>query len=339
LVQDVKSVRLCSQQLKVRVELHCRKLLVLTARSKEDILQMKTVQNMLGVKLDLSQHPYIRKPDEHICKMLKHAKGLPVVGLDLSSTRFSGAAGLVRLHNNLQQLEKLHLSNCRNINDAVVQELLTTSGSTLRILDLSRTNISDAALAGVMLPKLEHLDLSDCRNLTDTVVQELLTAIGSTLRILGLGRTNISGAALAGVMLPKLKHLDLSYCSNLTDTGVQELLITSGSTLTWLALRWTDISDAALAGVMLPKLEHLDLSNCSNLADTGVQELLTTSGSTLTWLDLGGTNISDAALAGVRLPKLEHLEPVLYWTAVNQIIIKCRNDAGIVSNRSDKSPK
>jgi len=218
-------VRLCSQQLKVRVELHCKNIHVLTARSKGDILQMKTVQNMLGVKLNLSQHrdTFKEKPDKDICNILKHAKGLPVVGLDLSRTGFSGA-GLVRLNINLQQLEKLHLSECRNLTDTVVQELLTTSGATLTWLALRWTHISDAALAGLRLPKLEHLDLSDCRNLTDSMVQELLTTSGSTLRILVLGWTNISDAALAGVRLPKLEHLDLTECGNLTDTGLQEIM-------------------------------------------------------------------------------------------------------------------
>ena len=54
-------------------------------------------------------------------------------------------------------------------------ELLTTSGTILKRLDLADTNISDAALVGVQLPKLEMLFLDGCSNLTDTGVHELLT--------------------------------------------------------------------------------------------------------------------------------------------------------------------
>merc|ERR1719239_938230 len=51
-MQDIKHVRQCSRQLKERVELHCKNILILTARNKEDILAMKNL-NLLPKKLNL----------------------------------------------------------------------------------------------------------------------------------------------------------------------------------------------------------------------------------------------------------------------------------------------
>merc|ERR1719341_205318 len=45
-MQDFKSLRQCSRKLKERVELHCKNILILTARNKEDILAMKTLHLM-----------------------------------------------------------------------------------------------------------------------------------------------------------------------------------------------------------------------------------------------------------------------------------------------------
>jgi len=89
----------------------------------------------------------------------------------------------------LGKLEELNLCG-KNFTDTGVQELLTSSGSMLKDLDLGNTDISDAALAGVQLPKLEELSLYGCRNLTMTRIQELLTSSGSIRKRLVLGTGN-----------------------------------------------------------------------------------------------------------------------------------------------------
>merc|ERR1719341_2774769 len=149
-----------------------------------------------------------------------------LVKVSLLTTKGYDAAGVVL---RLGKLEELNLDSNKHLSDTRVQELLTSSGSILKELDLHRTKISDAALAGVQLPKLEVLNLNDCSNLTDTGVQELLTTSGSILKKLDLQETNISDAALAGVQLPKLEELSLYQCRNLTMTRIQELLTSSGS--------------------------------------------------------------------------------------------------------------
>ena len=235
----------------------------------DDVLAMKNMLHFHEVKLDLYYET--QSSDQDICRIIEQAEGLALVALNVKATAFIGT-GLSRL--------------------------LTTSGSILKELDLADTNISDAALAGVQLPRLEMLRLYFCRKLTDTGVHELLTTSGSILKDLDLADTIISDAALAGVQLPKLEMLNLGSCSNLTRTGVNELLTTSGSILKELDLTDTIISVAALVGVQLPKLEVLYLGGYSNLTDTGVQELLSKTGGHLTKLDLERTDVSGGMLVG-----------------------------------------
>ena len=264
---------------------------------------MKNSEHVYEVHLDLQRSTL---SDKDLCSTIKHSEALPVVALDLTLTRFSGAA-LDELTINLQQVEKLDLRCCSSLTDTGLHQLLTTSGSVLKDLVLTGTCISDAALVGVHLPKLENLDLSYCCNLTDTTngLQELLNTSGPTLKRLDLGGTNVSDAALEGVQLPQLEKLCLYSCRNITDAGVQGLLSDRRSHLKLLVLADTKISDAALLGLQLPILEALNLSNCKNLSDAGVHQLLTAQGSALKDLALVSTNVSDALLEGVRLPRLE----------------------------------
>merc|ERR1719341_464490 len=51
-MEDYKSLRQCSWRLKERVELHCKNILILTARNKEDILAMKNL-HLMPKKLNL----------------------------------------------------------------------------------------------------------------------------------------------------------------------------------------------------------------------------------------------------------------------------------------------
>ena len=225
------------------------------ARCKADVLEIKNLQHILKVNLTPRSQLKLKESrqlsDQDICNILKLAEGLPVMSLDLTLTRFSGAGLALGGHNiTLPLMEKLRVTLCRNLTDTSVRELLTTSGLTLKRLDLSQTSISNAALEGIQLPQLEHLNLSFCRNLTDTGVQELLTTNGTRLKQLDLGWTEISDAALEGVQLPQLEVLDLCGCSHLTDTGLQQLLTPSGTNLTDLNLRLTGVSGAMLVNLV-----------------------------------------------------------------------------------------
>ena len=208
-------------------------------------------------------------------------QGLPLVALDLTLTRFTGA-GLARERLNFNLLEKVNLSCCVNLTDTGLHKLLASSGAALKDLVLVGTSISDAAFGGVHL-KTRKDQMPGCSNVLDNV--ELSEK----------------------VHLPKLEVLDLSSCDNLANAGLHQLLTTSGSTLKHLDLSMTNISDAALAGVQLPRLEQLRLVACKNITDHGVRELVLNNGSHLKLLVLCYTNISDDALTGVRLPGLEVL--------------------------------
>ena len=164
--------------------------------------------------------------------------------LDLSRSKITGV-GIEEGVNSLLNLETLKLSLCYNLTDGGLKEILRISGSSIRVLDISSTNITGQGfMDGVSLPMLEELNLSCCDHLTDGGPKDILRISGSSIRVLDVSRTNITGQGfMDGVSLPMLEELNLSSCRELTDGGLKEILRISGSSIRVLDVSYTNITE------------------------------------------------------------------------------------------------
>ena len=114
--------------------------------------------------------------------------------LDLSRTTISGE-GLESLP--VLNLEKLNLTNCKNLTKTGLLEFLSKCSATLKDLNLSGNEISGEGLESLPVLKLEKLNLNSCRKLTNAGLLELLGKCSATLADLDLTKTNFSGESLA----------------------------------------------------------------------------------------------------------------------------------------------
>jgi hypothetical protein len=160
-----------------------------------------------------------------------------IIAVNFEGTLITNAAlEPLRSH---KTLRKLDLSRC-NVTDAGIEHLATISS--LRYLNLSTTAISDKALASIgAMTALEDLFLNDTL-VSDHGLEQLRRL--SKLRRLGLSGTQITDASLKLVTHWKeLDALDLTKTA-ITNGGLIELQAVPY--LQSLALRDTQVSDAGL---------------------------------------------------------------------------------------------
>ena len=110
--------------------------------------------------------------------------------LDISQTNITGQ-GFKDEVISLPMLEKLNMGCCYNLTDGGLKETLRISGSSIRVLDVSATNITEQGFQdGVSLPMLEELNLEECDQLTDSGLLEILSITGSRLKGVNVYGTN-----------------------------------------------------------------------------------------------------------------------------------------------------
>ncbi len=189
-------------------------------------------------------------------------------------------------------------------------EILRISGSNLRVLDLSCTDITGIGLEEevICLPNLETLSLVLCEKLTDGGLVEILRISRRKLRVLNLSSSTITGIGLEkGVKsLPMLENLDLS---SLTGRGLAEILSISRSKLRSLNINRIRINRVCLEAVVqsLPMLENLDLRLCEDLDDFRLLEILRICGSKLRVLNVS----AGGSITGLGLQKARNSYPML----------------------------
>lgn len=173
------------------------------------------------------------------------------------------------------QLEEIDLSNCRKVNDDVVERLIGLSDETRR--DNGITNYIPIGSRNIRV-----LSLSYCKALTDDIMHHIANNANETLESLSLARcTTITDAGFqywTYRTFPKLKHLSLKDCTFLTDKAI------------------ISVANAA------PQLESLNLGFCCALLDTAV-EVLCLGCQNLRSLDLSfcGSAVSDSSLVAISL--------------------------------------
>ncbi|EOO04103.1 putative f-box domain protein [Phaeoacremonium minimum UCRPA7] len=194
------------------------------------------------------------------CAMLKDLRAGEVKGFDNREV----AEAIFQTNN----LERLVLSGCEDLNDAALRIMMHGSNPEIDIL-------TDRPL--VPPRKLRHLDLSRCSNLTNNGVMAL------------------------GHFVPELEGLQLSGCTALSDAALEPILATTPR-LTHLELEdLAELSNSILSEHLAkapcaPKLELLSVSYCENLGDTGMLPVIRNCVN-LRSVDLDNTRISDLTLA------------------------------------------
>jgi F-box and leucine-rich repeat protein 2/20 len=186
-------------------------------------------------------------------------------------------AGEVRGFNNLEvaqaifetnNLERLVLSGCTDLDDAALQTMIHGSDPEIDIL-------TDRPTTPVR--RLRHLDLTRCNRLTSQGVKALAYKVPDLEGLQLSGCTALTDAALEGILAttPRLTHLDLEELSELTN-----------------AILFEHLAKAPCAG----RLEHLSISYCENLGDTGMLPVIREC-TKLKTIDMDNTRISDLVLA------------------------------------------
>ena len=119
--------------------------------------------------------------DQGLIEILKRSRS-NLRELDLSNSNITGV-GVEEEVNSLPNLETLKLSECWNLTDGGLKEILRISGVKLRVLDVSFTNITRQRFKnGVSLPMLEKLYLVGCGKLSISGLRKILSISGSRLK-------------------------------------------------------------------------------------------------------------------------------------------------------------
>jgi hypothetical protein len=241
-----------------------------------------------------------------ISYFLQHAKQLRV--LDVSGLDTVKSSTL--LTTNLDKLEKLNMSWCRNITGPGILAVVQSSSVTLSYLKLNGCSQLDDSIMnklGLYLPHITHFSLAACTSLTDTgllafLQSHALTASQSRLTHLNLSscaRLSDSSLRHLAQYTKQLTHLELAGCVLMTDQG-----------FTYLAPRLQnlvhlDLEDLQhITGTTIqsianhqPRLRRLCLSNCTQIAAEAIEHLvLQGSCNQLHHLELDNCTITDQVL-------------------------------------------
>jgi len=193
-------------------------------------------------------------------------------------------------------IEVLDLSGCERLSDTGLLKLLGKTGRTLKVLDISGTNVSllNAASMISRLPLLEELNIEGCRSLMESSTISFLNKFGERLRRLNFRGNNVHNFESLSIALPALEILDLSFCCKLTESGALTFMNKTGENLKTLDLSWTGVTLDDVGALMkgFPVLKNLNLEDCENLTDSGAIAFLNKTGGTLKNLNLGATKVS-----------------------------------------------
>lgn len=224
--------------------------------------------------------------DEALGVIVKGTPKLKRLRLDGAKLQGPGLAALEPL----KALEELSLRSCEQLDDEALKRLANVRS--LRMLELTRSQVTDAGVQALRGLTLRHLGLS----INDAITDASLPALRGieTLEALMLGSTAITDAGLAALAgapalrtlvvpgtqlgdgmvehlakLPALEGLDLSRCARLTDDGVARL-----GTLP--LLKSVVLSDNAqltgrgLEGLARAPIEELALEDCDGMQPAGL---------------------------------------------------------------------
>jgi hypothetical protein len=130
---------------------------------------------------------------------------------------------LALLNSCSSSLETINLPGNLNITDIVLLKIFQKFGSSLKSLNLCRTNITGGILSKftVSLPVITELKFGQCYQLTDTGLINLLQLSKQTLVYMDINESRITGENLIEIngTLPCLENFYFFECRQLTDEG------------------------------------------------------------------------------------------------------------------------
>ena len=295
-MKDKKNVRLASTVLRNRVEDNCAKLFTLTARSPEDLQQMKKdlEDHCNAVRLFLQGYS-----DSIVTSTLLSSEPKDkLTVLQLCRTAFTGEA-ILGSDIKFPNLTELTLVDNKQLTEAGLVQLLRVPGDKLTHLwlDGRGTAFTGEALLGanIKFPNLTELTLVDNKQLTDAGLVQLLRVPGEKLTHLMLNGTAFTGEALLGanIKFPNLTMLALTNNKQLTGAGLVAVLNLPGEKLRFLGLFClhfsADVTD--LSALKFPALEELSLLFCEHLTRARLLVLLRLSRLNLRRLEVQHSNL------------------------------------------------
>lgn len=234
----------------------------------------------------------------------------------------------IQLFGKLSDLEKLHILNCRALNDEMAAHLSTLKN--LKSLALTNTVINDSTVEMIVksFPNLTELDLSSNTNMT-TGVMKIISEL-SKLQKLTLVQNRVNDISAQRISkLQELRALDLRGNMEAGDMALD--VVSELPKLTALKHRSTAVSDAGMESLSknqtldslliqdfaitdqsgphiakLGKLTQLEVFRCAGFGSEGVLALKGMGLTRLTLRDL--PNVSDQGLEALDdLPKLKRL--------------------------------
>lgn len=190
--------------------------------------------------------------------------------LDLSECKDLNDRSLIVLLSRCPNLRAVDFTGCRQLTDATAKAL--PNFPDLHKVNLSSSQITDTAPLS-LCRNLRVLNLRRCHKLTDAKV-EALSSLPDLLDLdLSVCFHLTDATAVSLARCSRLHTLKLQACQKLTDAAVVSL--SRLSDLHTLDLSWCDkLTDAAVATMSrCPNLRDIDLRECPQVTDTALDRL------------------------------------------------------------------
>ncbi|KAG7112295.1 SCF E3 ubiquitin ligase complex F-box protein grrA like [Verticillium longisporum] len=180
------------------------------------------------------------------------------------------------------RIERLTLTNCRNLTDQGLVPLVENATALLALDVSGDENITDASIRTIAqyCKRLQGLNISGCRHITN----ESMIALAESCRYIKRLKLN-ECAQLQDVAIqafaencPNILEIDLHQCNQIQNEPITAL-VAKGQSLRELRLAGCDlIDDQAFLNLPLGKtydhLRILDLTSCARLTDAAVSKII-----------------------------------------------------------------
>ncbi|MGD2170301.1 MAG: hypothetical protein PVI40_08690 [Chlamydiota bacterium] len=250
---------------------------------------------LVGNQLETLSLSNCQNLNESLLKGFLSMKAFHLKKLVLSSSNTTGEA----LSNILQdnQLEKLDLFNCRNLNESLLKDFLSMKAFHLKKLDLSSTETTGEGLLHITEGNhLETLFLYNCENLNENFLKRVFSK-ASCLKELDLSSTNTTGEGLSCISVENLlEKLLLRDCRKLNEAFLKNFF-PKVPRLKELDLSSTNTTGEGLSLILKDnQLEKVHLTNCLSLGGIFLRDFFSLKASFLKELDLANTNTNGKSL-------------------------------------------
>ncbi|KAM0558344.1 hypothetical protein ACHAPJ_005038 [Fusarium lateritium] len=255
------------------------------------------------------------------------------------------------------RVERLTLTNCRNLTDSGLIALVENSNSLLA-LDISNDkNITEQSINAIAqhCSRLQGLNISGCENISNESMISLANSCRYIKRLKLNECSQLQDDAIHAFAenCPNILEIDLHQCSRIGNGPVTSLMV-KGNCLRELRLASCDLIDDE-AFLSLPPgrtFEHLrilDLTSCVRLTDAAVQKIIDVAPRLRNLVLAKCRNITDAAVHAIsKLGKNLHYVHLGHCgnitdEGVKKLVQNCNRiryiDLGCCTNLTDESVK